>query len=154
MSAKKVILTSTGLKKVKEELRRLLEEEKPVISREINQALAEGGSDDNPVYDSARERLEQMERRVSELEVIIKTAQVSDEPAADGTAQVGSRVTVEVEGESDTYTLVGSIEASPAEGKISHESPVGRAMLGKKAGQSFQVKTPYNVVSYKVVRIE
>lgn len=149
----KILLTPEGLEKIKKELGYLVTEVKPSVARKIRQALEEGNPDDNLVYDSAREEMERLERRVAELESIIKLAEVNLPPGRSNVVEVGTTVTVEIDGQLDTYTIVGSLEASPFQGRISHESPVGKAIMGKKVGEIGEVTTPYAIVRYKIVKI-
>lgn len=150
----KILLTPEGLAKVKKELSHLVIEVKPNVARKIQQALEEGNPDDNLVYDSALEEMEGLNRRVAELENIIRSAEVNLPLTKPNVVDVGTTVMVEVDGQLDTYTIVGSLEASPFQGRISHESPVGKAIMGKKVGEEVKVTTPYAIVRYKIVKID
>lgn len=150
----KILLTPEGLAKVKKELSYLIAEVKPSVARKIQQALEEGNPDDNLVYDSALEEMEVLGRRVAELENIVRSAEVNLPLTKSNVVDVGTTVTVEVDGQLDTYTIVGSLEASPFQGRISHESPVGKAIMGKKVGEVVKVTTPYAAVRYKIVKID
>ncbi len=150
----KIFLTPEGLEKVKKELSYLVTEVKPNVARKIQQALEDGNPDDNLVYDSALEEMESLGRRVAELENIIRSAEVNLPLTKSNVVDVGTTVTVEIDGQLDTYTIVGSLEASPFQGRISHESPVGKSIMGKKVGEEVKVTTPYATVHYKIVKID
>jgi len=148
----KVYLTEDGLKKLKQEYDRLVGVRRGEIAAKIQTALNEGGADDNLVYDVAREEQLQLERRVAELENTLNRAVLIEDDGKRDIVQVGSTVIVEVEGERDEFTIVGSLEADPMKGLISYESPVGSALLGAKVGVAITVSSTV-VTVYKVLEI-
>lgn len=154
--AKQVMMTEEGLRKLEAELDELKSVKRREISEKIKVALSFGDLSENSEYDEAKNEQAIVESRILELEAMLKNAQVIDasELAAD-IIHIGSRVVV-YDGEFDeeeTYQIVGSKEANPVENKISDESPVGRALLGHRAGDEVAVETPGGTVTYKVIEI-
>ena len=142
-----------------EELERELEELKTVKRREIAKSLEHaksfGDLAENAEYDEARAQQASLEERILKLKSIIKRAVIIASRHA-GTIGLGSRVVVEKDGSKETFRwqVVGSQEADIKAGKISNESPVGRALLGKKKGDSFSIPTPKGETKYKIVELE
>lgn len=154
--AEQVLMTAEGLQKLNEEL----EERKTVKRKEIKEAIkvARGYGDlsENSEYDEAKEAQAQNEMRIAEIEETLKHVQLIDESVAgsDGVT-VGSRVKVyDVEFDEEvTYKIVGSTEADPAQFKISNESPVGAALLGKKVGDKATAVTPMGTLEFEIREI-
>lgn len=156
MSGKEIYLTYDGLRKLEEELEQLKGEKRKEIAERIRQALAFGDISENSEYDEAKNEQAQNEMRIAQLENMLKYAVVIDEDEVDTDAvRLGTRVKVydmEFDEEVD-YHIVGSTEADPANMKISNDSPVGRALIGKKAGDLVEVAVPDGVVKLKVLEI-
>ncbi len=156
MSGKEIFLTYDGLRKLEEELEQLKGEKRKEIAERIRQALAFGDISENSEYDEAKNEQAQNELRIVQLENMLKYASVIDEDEVDTDAvRLGTRVKVydmEFEEEVD-YHIVGSTEADPASLKISNDSPVGRALIGKKAGDMVEVTVPDGIVKLKVLEI-
>lgn len=150
-----VYITSIGLEKLKVEYAELIKNKRKEVAQRIASAREMGESDDvNPEYEAAREEQSFVEGRISELEEILKKAEIIDARKSGGKiVAVGSTVTVQVGPEHETYTIVGSVEAEPALGRISHESPVGKALLGLKIGDEVKVETPNATLTYKIKKI-
>lgn len=149
-----VYLTAGGLKDLKNEYEKLTKEERPRVAARIARAREFGDLSENAEYDAAREQQSFIEGRIAELEEILKNAQVISKKSGDlKLVQVGTTVTVEIEGDKETYTIVGSVEAQPEQGKISHESPVGQALLGLKEGDKVEVEMPHANITYKIIKI-
>lgn len=154
---KETLLTSEGLRKIEEEL----EESKTVKRREvaerIKQALAFGDISENSEYDEAKNEQAWLEERILKLESLLRNARVidDDEITLDAVS-VGSKVTIlDTEfNEELEYSIVGSAEADPIEGKISNESPVGKALLGKEVNDVVKVQVPDGVAEYKILSID
>lgn len=147
-------ISRTGL----EELKRELQELKTVRRHEVAQRLAEatelGDLSENSEYLAAREAQDALERRIAELEDAVKAGVViEDEFGIAGVIRVGSTVRVRENGAEVSYTIVGSREARPQEGKISNESPLGQALLGKQAGDTVGVQTPTGTKTYAVISV-
>jgi transcription elongation factor GreA len=130
---------------------------RPEVADRLRTALEEGGDlSENAEYEDAKNEQAFVEGRIKELEVLLATARVVDEKVARvETIQVGSKVTIQVEGrkEKEEYTMVGAAEADPIHGKISNESPIGKALLNKKEGDKVQVETPAGILAIKVVKL-
>lgn len=157
---KPYLLTPDGLKRLTEELEHLRTTKREEVADRLHRALEDGQDDDfvdNADLEAARNELSFLEGRIMELENILRNYQLIDEEKAPGDrVRIGSYVTV-VEVGFDTeerYHLVGPAEADPAAGRISNESPLGKALLGAKAGVVVKANAPGGVVEFKVVKIE
>ncbi len=151
MDNNKLYLTKEGLNKLKLELKELMDLKRPEIAKRIQTAREMGDISENAEYDLARQEQAFIEGRVVELEDIIKSAVVADTAA--GTVGVGSQVTVHVEGDEEIFVIVGGPEADPINKKISHESPLGKALIGKKVGDKIEVDAPIGVITYTVLHV-
>ena len=157
METKRVPVTREGLERLKSELRELKEERRPAIAAALAEARSHGDLRENAAYDAAKHDQALNEKRISDLEGLLRNAVLMEENAAHGdkeTVRLGSTVVVEVEGDEERYTIVGAIEAKPSLGLISNESPVGKALLGKRVGQEAAVETPRGHTTYTVKRVE
>jgi len=146
-------LTQVGLDELKSELEELVNVKRTEIAQRIKNAREMGDLSENAEYQAAKEEQGIMEGRIFELEEIIKHSKVA-ESNGNGAVGVGSQVTVHLDGNEQTFHLVGAPEANPSEGKISHESPLGSQMLGKKVGDKFVVETPLGNFTYTVLKIK
>ena len=147
-------LTAEGAERLRAELAELTEVKRPEVIARIRAAKELGDLKENADYSSAREEQSFLEGRVQAIEAQLRTAVIAVAPTAGAGADLGSRVVVEIDGTSDTYTLVGTAEADPSSGRLSVASPVGRALLGAVAGDEVAVKTPRGAVTYRVVSVE
>lgn len=158
MASKETILTADGLKKLQEELAQRKGEIREEIVERLKEARAQGDLSENSEYDQAKEDQGKNEGRILELEQMIKTATIIDDSAskAAGIVSLGSTVLLkDVEtGDEETYTIVGTTEADPFENRISNESPVGAAILGRKVYDVVITKTPVGELSYEIVEIK
>ncbi len=155
MSGKKEIkLTSNGYLEVENELNKLREEDRPRIIQAIKEARAQGDLSENADYDAARNEQAQVEARIKELEYMIEHAVIIEEAPKD-VVGLGSTVEIEYVDDNDTdeYKIVGSLEADPFENKISDESPIGKALSGKKVGDVVKVPSPNGDYDVKIVKI-
>ena len=161
MEAKKTLLTYTGLKKLEDELENLKVVKRKEVAGKIKEAREQGDLSENAEYDAAKDEqrdieLRDIEARIEELEKILKNAEVVVEDDVDlDTINIGCTVDVydkEFE-EEIVFQLVGSTEANSLEGKISNESPVGKALIGKKVGDVVAVETQAGVIEYEVLKI-
>ncbi|HET7713808.1 MAG TPA: transcription elongation factor GreA, partial [Patescibacteria group bacterium] len=155
MKTNQIYVTSDGLTKLKSEYEDLTRVKRKEIAERIANAREMGETDDvNPEYEAAREEQSFIEGRILELEDILKNAEIIDRPKnGNKVVEVGSTVTVQIGTEHETYTIVGSVEAEPTAGKISHESPVGQSLLGLKVGDEVEVITPTTTLKYKIKKI-
>ncbi len=151
--SKKYLLTSEGLAKLNEELKYLINEKRKEIIERIKEAAAHGDLSENADYAQAREEQSFIEGRIQEIEEIIKNAEIIAAASGHSAVTIGSTVVVKTNGNEKKYTIVGSNEANPAEGKISNESLVGKALLGKKVSEKFMVTTPAGEMEYSIVSI-
>lgn len=155
MQDKPVYLTQEGKDRFAEELRELVDEKRPEIAQRIQKAIELGDVNDNPELADAREELSFVEGRIHELERLLATAELINEAPKSDHVRLGSYVTVTTgEGEEDTYHLVGSNEADPRHGLVSNESPIGRALLGKRIGETTTVVAPGGSFTLTVKKIE
>ncbi|MBI5530136.1 MAG: transcription elongation factor GreA [Candidatus Doudnabacteria bacterium] len=152
--SKKYLLTAEGLQKLQEELKVLINDKRKEVIERIREAAAHGDLSENADYAQAREEQSFIEGRIQEIEDIIKNAEIITTNSHGNTVTIGSTVTVKVGGLEKKYSIVGSNEANPKEGKISNESLVGKAVLGKKAGEKFKVSTPAGEIDYEIVSLE
>jgi transcription elongation factor GreA len=154
MSEKQVYLTRDGFKKFEDELNHLKNEKRAEVAERIRRAKEFTDTVDNAEYDDAKAEQAFIEGRIQDLEYQLANAQfIDDHPAADF-VRLGSKVTVSgPEGEQEIYTIVGSAEADPRRGYISNESPVGRALLGKRIGEQVDVVAPGGSFNLKVVSL-
>jgi transcription elongation factor GreA len=149
----KIKLTKKGFENLQKELETLKEEKRPKMVKRLSEARAEGDLSENSDYTAAREELEFLDGRISELEDVIKRADVIRGNGASDQVSVGTSVTVGVNGQKHTYNIVGEWEADPKEKKISHTSPLGQALVGKKVGHEVEVEAPAGKITYKVLQI-
>jgi transcription elongation factor GreA len=151
---KEVFLTAKGFTEIEEELDELKRVKRPEIIKAIKEARALGDLSENAEYHSAREEQAIIEGRIQELEYMIDHAVIINEGASD-VVRIGSSVVIRYDGEDDTeeYQIVGSTEADPFENKISNESPIAKALLGKKVGEVFDVESPNGVYQIEITSI-
>src|SRR6266550_4858972 len=123
------------------------------VAARIHDAKEHGDLSENAEYEDAKNEQAFVEGRIQTLEALIKNATIIDENHSTDHVQIGSTVSVESPDGKETFTIVGSTEAKPTEGRISNESPVGRALLGKKKGENVTVQVPAGDIAYKIVSI-
>ena len=151
----RTLVTREGLEKMQKELDELRSTKRAEIAQRLKAAIAMGDLSENSEYDEAKNAQAFLEGRILQLEQQIRTAQVIEKVAKDR-VDVGSTVLIEDMEEhlQEKVTIVGSTESNPFEGRISNESPVGRAIMGAKAGDTVEAEAPNGVLKYKVIRIE
>lgn len=151
----KKYITRRGFERLREEFHRLLHEERPRVTQEVAVAAAHGDRSENYEYKLGKKKLREIDARLHKLQKQLEHFEVVDPAARPKTERAffGATVTVEDEdGEEQTYQIVGSEEIGP--GCISYEAPLGRALLGKRAGDSVRVRRPAGEVEYTVVKVE
>jgi len=156
MAEKDVFLTREGLAKLENELEDAKIVKRKEIAERIRTALDFGDISENSEYDQAKNEQAKLEERIAKIEGILRNAKlIEDEEISTDIVGIGSRVVVlDVEYDEEMeYTIVGSAEANPYEGKISNESPVGKALLGSKAGDVVDVQVPDGVIKYQIQKI-
>ena len=157
MSEKKNLLTYEGLKKLEDELQDLKVVKRKEIAQKIKEAREQGDLSENAEYDAAQDEQRDIEARIEQIEKILKNAEVVVEDEVDlDKISVGCKVKVlDVEfEEEEEFKIVGSSEANSLGGKISNESPVGKALIGAKVGDTVQVETQAGMIEYKVLEIQ
>ena len=145
-------LTKEGVEELQKELEMLLSK-KPLIAEAIKAARELGDLKENSEYQSARTEQEQNENRISEVENILKNVELIKKPKGDSKVQLGSTVKLKSGKVEKQFQIVGTVEADPLNGKISDESPIGSALLGKKVGDLVEITTAVDTQSYKVEAI-
>jgi len=155
MPGKQVPLTKEGLNKLQGELDQLLTVRRAEVAQRIHDAKELVGAQNTPEYEDARNEQAFVEGRIQTLESIIQNAEIIEETHDHHKVNLGAKVTVlNHKGERDNYTIVGSAEADPKAGRISNESPVGQALLGKGVGDEVQVNAPAGTLRWTIVRID
>lgn len=150
----KFILTERGLSGLKREYEQLVHVKRPAVVQRIQTAREFGDLAENSEYDAAKEEQSLLESRIEELEKVLHKAQLIGPKTTTDFVVIGTTVVVEVDGERDEFTIVGTMEADPAARLISNESPVGAALLGAKAGEVINVVTPIVSAKYKILEIK
>lgn len=156
MSEKEVVLTPEGLKQLEDELEYLKGTKRREVASRIKQALEFGDISENSEYDDAKNEQAFVEGRIVQLEKMLRNAKVvTGEDGPSDVVAVGTWVKLKDldYGDEFEYMIVGSTEANPSEAKISHESPVGKALLGRRAGDVVEVKVPAGIVKYQVLEV-
>ena len=149
-------ITREGLQKIEEELRHLETVRRPEVAEKIKQAKELSSTQNNAEYEDAKNEQAMVEGRIQQLQALIQNAAIIDEDGAHKSKLVMLGSTVKVkssEGGSHEYTIVGPAEADPRDGRISNESPVGRALIGKKVNEEVQVNVPKGLVTLKITKI-
>ncbi|MCS7055277.1 MAG: transcription elongation factor GreA [Thermoflexales bacterium] len=148
-------LTPEGLKKLEEELDYLKTVRRSEVARRLHEAMAEGEVEENPEYEDAKNEQAFVEGRILEIETILANAVLIENKGPSNEVRLGSKVTItEVgSGSKEHYIIVGSAEADPTSGKISNESPLGRALLGRKVNDIVSVQAPGGEIKFKVTHI-
>ena len=153
MNTKTTYISKDGLDKLRAELEEMLNVRRPEIAQRIHDAKEHGDLSENAEYEDAKNEQAFVEGRIQTLEAMIKNASIIDENTSTDHVQIGSTVKVKGEDGPETFMIVGSAEAKPADGRISNESPVGRALLGRKKGDKVVVQVPAGDFSYTIVEI-
>ena len=157
MEGKEIILTQEGYNKLEEQLNYLKTEKRTEIAERIRIAKGFGDLSENAEYDEAKTAQSENEQAIADLEVKLRNAKIINEKEIDlETVQIGNIVTVyDMEFKEEvTYTIVGSTEVKLAENKISNESPLGKALLGAKKGDTVNVNAPDGIIKYKILEIK
>jgi transcription elongation factor GreA len=152
-SDKPVYVSAEGLRKLEDELEHLRTARRKEVAERIHAAMEFGDYSENAELEDAKNEQAFLEGRIMTLEQMIKHAAVIDQNGHHEMVELGSHIVVEAEGERESYTIVGSAEASPAEGRISNESPVGRALLGHRAGDVVRAVVPAGVIEMKILAV-
>jgi len=148
-------LTPEGREKLEKELEHLRMVRRPQVAGNLKAAVEGGDLSENSGYEESKREQAFLEGRIREIETVLNNAQIVEGNGAHGTVVIGARVTIcEGSGDAETYQIVGRTEADPLAGRISNESPLGRALLGRRVGDSVQVHTPGGLSEFRVLDIE
>jgi len=147
-------LSQEGIETIKKELQELKTKKRQEIAARLQEAKDLGDLSENAEYFEAKEAQSLNENRIIELEKLLKNAVVIETSSEEDIVRVGSTIEVKSNNGPETFNIVGSAEAKPQEGKISNESPLGRAFLGRKIGDEIEVKSPNGITKYKIIKIE
>lgn len=148
-----VYVTKSGLKKLKKEYDELTNIKRKEIVKKLTAARDLGDLSENSAWHQAREEQSFIEGRIEELEEMLRNAKVIDENDTNGVVALGSKVRVHIDGDEEEFHIVGAPEADPKQKKISHESPLGQALLGKKVGDMVEIEAPVGKIRYKILSI-
>jgi len=148
-------LTAEGIKKLQDELEYLVNTRRPEVARQIADAKADGDLSENAGYDEAKNTQAFVEGRILTIKNLLATAVLISENGSKDVVDVGARVTIRDAqyGDQETYTIVGSAEVDPSDGRISHRSPIGRALMGHRRGERVNVETPGGLIAFEIVSI-
>lgn len=154
---KKIYLTEEGLADLKKELEELTKAKRPEVLTRVSAARDLGDLSENAEYAAAREELSFIDGRIDEIEELLKQVTIIHEEKGKSNGKrvikLGSTVVLHLDGKKETFTVVGEWEADPNEKKISHESPLGKALLGKKEGEKVEVEAPAGKILYTIVDV-
>ena len=152
--AKVIQMTKVGIEAHSKELTELVKIKRPKLVERLAFARGEGDLSENSDYQSAREELEFMDGRIAEIEDVLKNASVVSTNARNGGVGIGTKITVKFNGNQHVFEMVGEWEADPVNKKISPESPLGKALFGKKIGEKAEVEAPAGKITYEILAIE
>ena len=148
-------LTAEGLARIKSELEELTGPRRVELAARLHSAIQMGDLSENADYHKAKEDQGFLEGRIQELEYLVRNAVVIEKSANQDIVSVGSHVTIqEADDPAETYHMVGPKEADPRNGRISHESPIGRALVDRRVGDEVEVETPAGKIKFKILKIE
>ncbi|MCX6782482.1 MAG: transcription elongation factor GreA [Candidatus Levybacteria bacterium] len=153
---KKIYLTKSGEEELKKEYDVLLKVKRPVVLDRVSQARNMGDLSENAEYTAARDELAFIDGRMDELEELLKRVTIIEDHSRNGSSkivQLGSMIIVDRNSKKEEFTLVGEWEADPLRKKISYESPLGKALLGKSVGESIEVSAPAGKIIYKIISV-
>ena len=151
---KEFYLTNDGIAKLKVELEDLIKNQRPKVAQELKEAKEYGDLSENASWDAAKDHQSFIEGRISEIEHILRGVVVIKAPRSISKVSIGSTVHLEIEDGKQIYTIVGSTEANPSDGKISNESPIGQALMGKTKGEEVEISVPSGTTTFKITHIE
>lgn len=153
MNNNKIVVTKEGLDTLKAEYEELMNVKRPAAVTRLATAREQGDLSENSEYTDAKQNLSFIDGRIAELEVVLHGVKVVTSHTKDQ-VDVGCKVTLHINGKKEEFMVVGEWEADPSSKKISHESPLGKALLGKKVGEKIEVEAPAGKILYKILHIE
>ncbi len=154
MSDNKIQITEQGLKNLEKELDKLVSDKRPKLVERLANARSQGDLSENSDYQNAKEELDFLDGKISELQNVVHNSEVVSGKNNNGEIAVGTEVTLKIQDEEHVYYIVGEWEADPISKKISHSSPLGQALVGKKVGQKAEVEAPVGKVTYEILAIK
>lgn len=155
MNKKKTYLTDAGIQKLNNELTDLTTKQRSELAKRLRDAIKMGDLKENADYHAAKEDQAFIEGRILEIQEMLRSSVLISNQINKQEVSIGSTVTIsEDNSDEEQYTLVGPAEADPTMGRISHESPIGQAIIGKSIGDSVQVSTPGGNITFEIIRIE
>lgn len=149
----KVLLTRDGLTDLKKEFDELVNKRRPELVTRLATARSQGDLSENSEYTSAKQDLAFVDGRIAELELVLHDAKVVSSHSK-SKVDIGCKVTLHIDGKREIFTIVGEWEADPTQKKISHSSPLGKSLIGKKVGDKVEVDAPVGKLAYKILSIE
>ncbi|MEA3376882.1 MAG: transcription elongation factor GreA [Chloroflexota bacterium] len=152
---KKIYLTPEGREELREELDELVKVRRPALAERLRKAIAQGDLSENADYKAAKEEQSFLEGRIQEIEATLRNGEIIKETGNSEEVSLGSHVTVVEEGRerAETFRIVGTAEADPMDGKVSHESPIGRALLERQVGDVITVEAPGGEIAFRITAI-
>lgn len=150
----KFLLTKEGFEELKREYDVLINDKRPEAVKRVAAARDQGDLAENSEYAAAHDELSFIDGRIGELEVILKNSELISSKHSKTMVDMGCRVMLHVDGRRDIFTIVGEWEADPKEKKISHSSPLGKSLMGKRVGDIVEVEAPAGKLKYKIIHIE
>jgi len=150
----KIQITQKGFNDLKIELEDLIKNKRPKAIDRLGKARSMGDLSENSEYTAAKEELAFVDGRVQEIQQVIDNAEVTNNNNASDFVQIGSSVTVELNGKNEVFQIVGEFEADPMNKKLSQNSPIGQALINKKVGDQVEVNIPAGKVQYKIIEIK
>ncbi|MDB5058082.1 MAG: transcription elongation factor greA [Chloroflexi bacterium] len=153
MNDKPVPLTAEGRAQIEAEYEHLVNVRRAEVAAQIGAAAEDGDLSENAAYDHAKDEQALLEGRIATLEHFLRNAVLIESPT-NGVVQLGSKVTIDQDDGEETYTIVGPLEAAPIKGRISNESPMGRALLNHKAGDTVEVNAPSGARKVRIISIQ
>lgn len=147
-------ITAEAIERIKRTLDDLENRQRPQAVKDVSVAVQKGDLSENAEYHEARARLSRTDTRIFNLKEKLKNAVIIEKGSGDGRIKIGSTVVLEVNGKQRTYEILGSLETDPAHNKISHQSPLGSALLNHVAGETVTVQTPSGEVTYTIIEIQ
>ncbi len=155
MDTKKIYLTKEGLEELQKEHDELAKVKRPEVLGRVSEARNLGDLSENAEYVAARDELSFIDGRIDELEELLRQVELISGAGSSGShIKLGSKVTVKIDGKKEVYMVVGEWEADPVERKISHESPLGKALMGKRIGETVEVEAPAGRILYTISAVE
>ena len=154
MTGTVIYLTEEGLKKLKDEYQELTTNRRKELAEKISSARELGDLSENSAWQQAREEQSFVEGRIEELEEIFRNVEIVKSDKRGGIVGIGSTVKVHIDGDEETFHIVGGPEADPKQKKISHESPLGKALVGKKVDDTVEIEAPIGRVKYRILEVK